>query len=205
METTTREDWLNDAAALIDAEVLAPNHVSAPTVKLSCGFPPHARGIRQHARTLQRQASEAHVNEIFVNPKLEDGRVILQVLAKHLILARHDASAKDARADATLIGIIGSLNDELPSIERTLKDTLAELAKDMGRYPHKPVDASKLKKDTTRQLLMICRSQRCDVWRDEKKNAKWRASKLMVENYFVTCPCCGSQKVEANPARGTYV
>ncbi len=201
-----REHWLNEGATLIDAVVLAPNHVSAPlsAIKLSCGYPPHARGTRQNARTLQRSASQAHVNEIYINPKLADPRVILEVLAKHLVLARHDASAKEARADATLIGIVGSLNDERPVISRDLKDLLDELAAELPKYPHKPVDATKLEKDTTRQLLVICRDEDCEVLKDLGKNAKWRSSKEMID-YFVICPACASSDTEVSPSRGSYV
>ena len=206
MSEENREFWLNEGAALINAVVLEPSHVSAPlaAIKLSCGFPPHARGTRQNARTLARKASQAGVNEIYINPKLADPKVILEVLTKHLVLARHDASAKDARADATLIGITGSMNDERPKISRDLRDLLAELASELPSYPHKPVDASKLVKDGSRQVLVICRAKRCDVLVDLKKNAKWRSSVEMI-NYFVTCPACGSSNTEVAPAAGSYV
>jgi len=206
MSEENREFWLNEAATLIDASVLAPNAVSAPltAIKLSCGFPPHARGTRQNARTLKRSASQAHVNETYVNPKLADPKVILEVLAKHLILARHDASAKEARADATLIGIIGSMNDERPKISRDLRDLLGELALELPPYPHKPVDASKLVVDGGRQLLVICRAKRCVIWTELKKHCRWRSSAQQIA-YFTMCPACGSSNTEVDPTKGTYV
>ena len=206
MSEENREFWLNEAATLIDATILAPQHVSAPlaAIKLSCGFPPHARGTRQNARTLARKASQAGVNEIYVNPKLADHKVILEVLTKHLILARHDASAKDARADATLIGIVGSMNAERPKVSRALQELLAELASELPVYPHKPVDASKLEKDGGRQLLVICRAKRCVIWTDLKKHCRWRSSAQQIA-FFTMCPACGSSNTEVDPPVGSYV
>jgi len=160
----TREQYLTEAANLILDDVIMPVveakgfDYQRPTFRISVGFPKHSRGGKAIAVCFSRAASSDGVNEIFVNPEIDDPIRVLDCTAHELIHAVDDCQsghrnffAKVARG----IGLEGKLTATVAGPE--LRSTLEQFASLLGAFPHHRMHADRThKKGATRMLKVQC-------------------------------------------------
>ena len=167
----TREDYLQTAAELISEYHLQDKGLAPEpgSFRVACGF---ARGKqRKDLAVFKREQSDAHLNEIFISPYVNDTLEVLKLLAEGLAEASADCSTagKQARREA-------AITDSTRTAEKV------KMA--VGDYPHEPI--KKPATGGTRQLKCECADPAC--------GAVWRASSKWVEQ-MVGCPVCMGAKL----------
>ena len=184
--SVTREAWLRAAVETIRAALPA---VTIPAVQVSCSWPGGGSPAKRIGECWPTQASKADVNEIFISPRIEDARKVLQVLAHELAHAV-DNCVHGHKAGFTaigrLMGLEGKPTNMLPT-EAWADARVAEVVAVCGAFPHRTLDKAQsgVKKQTTRQLKAECGD--C--------GAIFRASGTVMER-VTQCPCCGSENVQ---------
>ena len=158
----TREQYLEQYAKQLKDRVFkqADIKLDLSKVKISCGFP--SRGATKlNNKTIGQcfptQRSGAKMNEIFIHPELDDALRVGDVLAHELIHAHLDCNyghKKPFRDIAVAIGLTGKMTATICGDE--LKPKLESMVKKLGKYPHKKLDATPIKKQTTRMLKAVC-------------------------------------------------
>ncbi len=185
-----REAWLTEASNLI-LDDLIMNEVSEyqrPTFRISVGFPKHSRGGKAIAVCFKREASTDGVNEIFINPEIDDPVTVLESVAHELIHAVDNCAsghrnffARVARA----IGLEGPLTKTFAGSQ--LRYVLESYSSLLGQFPHSKMTMDQVhKKDTTRQRKVECRNSDCGFL--------FRASAKQIEKLGnsgdALCPAC---------------
>ena len=190
MPFDTRESYLTEAAALILDDQIMPAversrfDFPRPTYRVSVGFPKHARSGRVIAQCFSTDASSDGVNEIFVNPEIDEPLRVLDALTHELIHAVDNCESGHRNFFATLarsVGLEGKLTATVagPALRNALEDYCGLL----GGYPHKRMNASTgHKKSSTRMLKLSC-SECGFVCRT---SAKW----LGLLDPDARCPVC---------------
>lgn len=158
----TREEWLLKATISLRPIFIDTAGVHIPEdVEVSTGFP-SSKGISAKVKTIgqcwTRAASDAKVNQIFINPCLADSIKVLDVLVHELIHAADDCKsghrgffAKTARA----VGLVGKLTSTDAGPE--LKAKLEDIVLNIGAFPHSALNASVgQKKQSTRLIKIGC-------------------------------------------------
>lgn len=186
----TREAYLTEALALIFDDILMPAveakgfDYGLPTCRVSVGFPKHSRGGKAIAVCHSRAASTDGVNEIFVNPEIDDPIRVLDCLVHEGIHAIDDCAsghrnffAKVARA----AGLEGPLT--ATHAGEALGEILAGYVAILGDFPHSKMRPSNAHKpDQARQKKVEC-SECGFLFRTSRKQYS-RLSEL------AGCPVC---------------
>ena len=194
-----RESWLTEAANLILDDILTPiidrkpfSHWSydRPVFRISIGFPKHSRGGKAIAVCFTRESSSDGVNEIFINPEIDDPVEVMDKMVHELIHAYDDCESGHRNFFAYMArraGLEGPLTATTagPSLARKLK----EYAEMLGVFPHRKMQLDRThKKDGTRQLKVECDNREC--------NFLFRTSERQLAKLFVPgmeapfCPAC---------------
>lgn len=187
-----REAWLTEAANLILDDLIMPAVETSgysydrPTIRISVGFPKHSRGGKAIAVCFSKAASSDNVNEIFINPEVDEPVRVLDCVVHELIHAVDDGASGHrnffARI-ARLVDLDGPLTATVAGPQ--LADTLSGYADLLGKFPHAKMNTDKVRrKDGTRQRKVECG----DCGMIFRTSAKWMDR---VEN----CPCCNSQNL----------
>lgn len=147
MSNITREEWLTEAAKLINEQILNPKDVSLPdNVKISVGFP-----FGSQKAIGQAWDKECSVDEqtfyIFISPTLGDDMInTLQVLAHealHCAVGLDQKHGGEFKRVARLIGFEGKLTatyaEENTFFYEQLKCILKQMEDEYGPYPHTPL------------------------------------------------------------------
>ena len=170
----TREQWfLNVTNDLRENHFLENNHEIPEDVKVSCGFPSrNARaGKNQFIGVCHpRNHSENNINEIFINPSEADSVEVLGILVHELIHAIDDCKNghKKAFKDiAVSVGLTGKMTATTSTSE--LEESLKDLVRRYGEYPHAKIDTSKRKKQTTRMLKVECLTCETTAYQSNKQ------------------------------------
>ncbi len=158
----TREGWLLKATAALRPLFMEKSGVHVPEdVEVSTGFP-SSKGISAKTKTIgqcwTRACSEANVNQIFINPCLDDSVEVLAILIHELIHASDDCKsghrghfAKTAKS----IGLEGKMTATHAGDK--LKEQLQKIVHNIGKFPHKKLNASiDHKKQGTRLIKIGC-------------------------------------------------
>ncbi len=185
----TREEWLQSAVK--ELQYLFVEHSAImPPVHVSVGFPSQ-RATSDKNKVIGEcwygESSADNKPHIFVSPLLSDQVQVLGVLVHECIHAmtpgaKHSGSfAKLAKS----MGLIGKMTATTVGPELQVK--LAAICSKIGDYPHAALKAGlKLKKQTTRMLLLSCSECGCKI----RTTQKW------VDEY-VNFPCpCGATLVQ---------
>lgn len=195
----TREDWLVAAAdVLLDGTVmpaaLKVNPESKrPTIRITTGFSKYSRGSAKAkvvASCFQRAASTDGVNEVFVNPEIDDPIDVLGNVVHELIHAVDDCASGHKRGGffartAIMAGLVGPATATKPGLELSLE--LTDLIEALGPFPHSRMQLDQVhRKQETRQLKVYCAAGCGFVART---SAKWIGR---WEQANPTCPCCAS-------------
>lgn len=195
MTFTDREAWLTEASNLILDDLLMPLCPGSerPDFRISIGFPKHSRGGKAIAVCFAKSASSDGVNEIFINPEIDNPVEVLEANVHELIHAIDDCRSGHRgmfAAVARMVGLEGKLTATYAGDD--LKATLEGYAALLGEFPHNRMDMELVhKKDGTRQRKVICSAvQSCGfIFRTS-------ASQLKKMEQEAPCPCCGSPLIK---------
>ncbi len=134
---TTRESWLLAAVDLLRPVFLAKNHTIPSDVMVSCGFA--STGTRSHhvGQCWSKRSSANDQNQIFISPALHEPVEVLDTLVHELVHAVDDCQhkhGKEFKKIALSLGMKGPMRSADAGPE--LKETLKQLAQQLGAYPH---------------------------------------------------------------------
>jgi len=176
----TREQWL-EAAVVVIAQ--SNPSVTFPPVKVSCSWPGGGSARKRIGECWARAASAGKVNELFISPKLEDAARVVSVLTHELAHAIDDCKNGHKAGFIKVgksLGLVGKPTQmELPP--ELASAIAAAVVAQVGAFPHRRLDMSNRKKQTTRMLKLEC-GECGAVWRMSAKHAI----------HVTVCPCCGS-------------
>lgn len=189
--TLVREQWLQKAITLLDAECLHAADVRLPDkIKATVGFPYRARGKGTHAigQCFRPTASLGGFTEIFICPTLGDAAEVLSTLVHELIHAAGVMThGKDFRAIALKVGLSGKMTATVAGPE--LKERISGWLGKLPPYPHAALSTGAgsgdgPKKQGTRMLKIECLS--CGY--SARTTQKW------IDTGVPICPC-GEQMI----------
>lgn len=181
---TTREEWLINAVDTLRPLFVQLASVDVPEVRVSCGFPGGGSPRKRIGECWKVAACASGVAEIFVSPVLADPIMVLATLVHEMVHAwdrgENGHKAPFARV-ARAMGLEGKMTATHAGEE--LSATLADIAAELGPYPHAEISlAVQVKKQTTRMIKVECPA--CGYVL--RTTAKW------LEVGVPTC-CCGEQ------------
>lgn len=192
----TREAFLTEAAALILDERIMPavgSEFPRPDFRISVGFPKHSRGGKSIAVCFVREVSTDNVNEIFINPEIDDPALVLECVAHELIHAVDNAASGHRgffKRIATRIGLVGPMKSTTAGPE--LASYLASCLSLLGEYPHRRMDIdSAHKKGGSRMLKLECVHGCGFICRTTQK---WVNEMTLP----AACPACGNHSLDLN-------
>ena len=201
----TREAYLSEAAGLILDDLIMPFIESEslinpatgacyvrPDYRVSVGFPKHSRGGKAVAVCFSKEASTNGMNEIFINPEIDDPIEVLSAVTHELIHATDDLRSGHRHffaAVARSVGLEGPLTATFAG--DALKATLEEYVAMLGSFPHNRMVMDRAhKKGTTRQLKVECDWLLCGFM--------FRTSQAQMDKMMSShrrCPACTNGKL----------
>lgn len=184
-----REQYLQKAALIISKALLTPQlklpKLDPQSYRVTCGLSERSRSVA--GQCFARAASDNHINEIFINPSIDDTDAVLSVLATQVARATRDG----APAPLNALAGIGVQHSTTHAPKGSPAFMVFDLVKEsLGQYPHAAL--RKGKKDGTRQVKL-----------DHSCGAVWRmsATQAMTASH---CPVCGTSETYAiNVLQGT--
>lgn len=199
----TREAYLTEAANLLIDDLLMPiidkwnakegDQIDRPVFRISVGFPKHSRGGKAVAVCHAKSASTDHVNEIFINPEIDNPIEVMEAMAHELIHAADDCASGHQHwfaFAARKLGLEGKLTATIAGA--SLRANLKEYADLLGSFPHHKMVSDKAhKKDGTRQLKVECWNNDCGFL---FRTSAVQRSKL-GESGTSSCPACNRGKL----------
>lgn len=182
-DMTTREDWLVKGRKMLQERVFT--HDDLPErVKVSVGFcKGKAIGI-----CCPKAWSSKEYTEIFIDPKIEDGSRVLDILAHELIhakLGNGKGHGKEFKKLAEKIGLVAPMKATTAS--EPLKAILDKIVEEIGAYPHAKLEQwtfpKEPKPDGEKSKQYIC-PEMCYIATVKNKYAEER---------LPVCPICGQE------------
>jgi hypothetical protein len=191
-----REAWLTEAANLILDDILMPlveasekYNYDRPNFRVSVGFPKHSRSGKSIAVCFKKAASSTGVNEIFINPEIDDAALVLSCVVHELIHAYDDCASGHRNFFAFLArkaGLEGKLTATFAG--EGLMSFITKYIELLGEFPHNKMNVGKThKKDGTRQLKVLCN----DCGFTFRTSMKW----LIQIPADAACPVCSEQSL----------
>lgn len=172
----TREQWLNAAVLLLKDRLFGKHKV--PTIRVSVGWPRRAREATI-GQCFVSKVSADKSSQIFISPKLIDPVApygVLATLAHEMVHAIDDCeNGHKARFKhiATEIGLQGKMTATFASDD--LIETLKEIAKELGVYPHAAISVdAKPVVQKTYMLKVVSKSE---------PDYKLRMTQKMIDEY----------------------
>ena len=188
----TREEYLQKAKDELNDRVFKQSGYEIPAVKIACSW---ALGTAdKNKKTLgqcvPRSWSKANINEIMIMPTVDDSEQVIDTLAHELVHAVDDNKSGHGagfRKICLAVGLNGSSQMRYACAGDELKQTITEIVKDIGLYPHSELQIHKRKRQTTRMLKVSCTE--CNFsYRTSRKNIGMMANTI--------CNGCGSDSLE---------
>ena len=188
----TREEYLQKAKDELNDRVFKQAGYEIPEVKIACSW---ALGTAdKNKKTLgqcvPRSWSKANINEIMIMPTVDDSEQVIDTLAHELVHAVDDNKSGHGagfRKICLAVGLNGSSQMRYACAGDELKQTITEIVKDIGLYPHSELQIHKRKRQTTRMLKVSCTE--CNFsYRTSRKNIGMMANTI--------CNGCGSDSLE---------
>ncbi len=154
----TREEWLQAALPLLQADVFGQAHTLPRKVRISVGFPVGSRGgkFKSIGQCISAEASSDSIPTVFISPEIEHPSRCLDILAHELIHAMGIFNhGKDFRKIAVDIGLTGKMTATVASDE--LREKLDIIISMIGDYPHVKLNfEGEIKKQSTRMIKAAC-------------------------------------------------
>ena len=188
----TREEYLQKAKDELNDRVFKQAGYEIPEVKISCSW---ALGTAdKNKKTLgqcvPKSWSKANINEIMIMPTVDDSEKVIDILAHELVHAVDDNKSGHGagfRKICLAVGLNGSSQMRYACAGDELKQTIADIVRDIGLYPHSELQIHKRKRQTTRMLKVSCTE--CNFsYRTSRKNIGMMANTI--------CNGCGSDSLE---------
>lgn len=179
----TREQYLEQA--MKELTKLLSIHTEVPKdMRVSCGLPKGQSGAIGQA--WPRSRSSKGINELFISPEIDDSEQVLHVLMHEMIHGCLDCEYGHKglfKRIALAVGLTGKMTATVAG--STLKIQLQEVIKKLGKYPHNELDTTRIKTQTTRNILIECTA--CA--------AKFRTSRKTMNEAIISmsnahCPFC---------------
>jgi len=158
----TREEWLTEAVLILDAQVFAPvmdGVIPDLPYRVSCSFPGgpgKKKGVV--GQCWNPSASGDGTTEIFISPVEDRAVEVLDTLVHenvHRIVGNKHGHKAPFKRLALKVGLEGKMTSTHAG--ETLREKLAELAEELGTYPHaKIIPGEGKKKQSTRLLKVVC-------------------------------------------------
>lgn len=186
----TREQYLTEAAALILDDLIMPAVESSPfdyprpNFRISVGFPKHSRGGKAIAVCFNVEASSDGVNEIFINPEIDEPIRVMDCIAHELIHAVDNLKSGHRNFFARIarkIGLEGPFTATHAGDQ--LRRSLEEYSALLGDFPHHKMNIDKgHKKAATRMIKVECSD--CGF--------HFRTSQAQINrmSHVAECPAC---------------
>lgn len=179
--TTTREQWLQDAATAIREQCFAPNDIAVPPIHVSVGWP-GGRGKKDSVigQCWATTASTDKTAHVFISPVLHRPINVLETLVHEMVHAADDCKTGHRGAFARMaksVGLTGKMTSTVAGKE--LKATLQEIGRELGPFPHAALRQGGPGKQSTRMLKVQCPD--CDY--TVRTTQKW------LDQGLPTCPC----------------
>ena len=206
------QHWLSRAAIKIYEEILEPqgygDFVSSglPIVDhivVSVGTPTsrafNARG-RNIGQCFDPQFSEDGTAQIFISPTVTDEVDVLATLQHemlHAVCGMKAGHGPKFEAACTATGLVGPATSNAPSDEHLVK--LAEIAAELGAYPHPRLDITIIPKQTTRLLKVKCINDNCPYFYNYGKPCVLRATWHAVKDATPICGHCDERMAVQMP------
>lgn len=186
MTSTNREEWLTQAAVHLNRMIAETTALKpAKKIAVSAGWPRNDRKGTVIGQCFAGSASKG-TNHVFISPLLGTAAEVLPVLLHELIHAADDCENHHNGAFRKAWKVLGFIDKPTTSVPgKELKDSLREIARELGKYPHSKLTTMDLPaKQTTRMLKVTCADPECGYVL--RTTAKW------IEVGLPTC-CCGSE------------
>jgi len=201
----TREEWLNAAIELIRVDYLTQVGIILPDMKVSMGWGPGVHPTATIGVCTQPESAEDGVAQLYVNPIKSDPKDILHILFHEVVHAYNWSAAHgpEFKKLTEQAGLVGKVTEQVPGDD--LKKTIAEMAEDLGEFPHSAIKvveyqtptgrtkarpAAAKPAQTTRMLKVLCP----DCGMISRTSDKWL--RLLQEKHGEglagPCPLCGS-------------
>lgn len=166
----TREQWLQDCAALLARDRFTPAFYTVPAVHISVGFPSRsalANRSRRIGECWSNTATADGLCQVFVSPVLSNPVEVIATLAHELVHATVGLQAKHGPAFkrcATAIGLTGKMTATVAADSLKAWITATALPA-LGAYPHPAFDPKTAQriKGGTRLLKCECPSCGCTI------------------------------------------
>lgn len=161
--TTTREQWLGDAAIPLIDMIVELTSLSRPkNVQVSCGWPRLDRGGKVIGQCWPTKTGNGAA-QIFITPLLTDPVRVLDTLLHELIHAADDCEHRHSGPFTRAIRAVGLAGKPTSTYAAEGTDLHAELlglAEALGPYPHQGLvpGARLVKPQKTRMLKYECDS-----------------------------------------------
>lgn len=174
----TREQWLVAAVELIRERVFTAKHHKLPTIRVSVGWPRRAREATI-GQCFVSKVSADKSSQIFISPKLGNvvaSQGVLATLVHEMVHAIDDCeNGHKARfkAIATEVGLEGKMTATHAGDQ--LIETLKEIAKDLGTYPHSTINIEDQPKVQKTYMLKVVSPHEPDY--------KLRMTQKMIDEY----------------------
>lgn len=180
----TREEWLQSALRVLQAELLPELDKD---VLVSVGWP-GGRGNKDNTIGQCWHQPRDKPDHIFISPVLTDTGEVLSTLlheAIHVVCGEGVGHAGEFITLAKRVGFMAPWKSTPES--ETLKEILADFAKDLGKFPHQGLSPMpKSIKQSTRMVKCLC----------SKCGWTCRTSRKWIDLGLPTC-YCGTELEEA--------
>lgn len=181
----TREGWLTAASDLLWDRVVAAGGTRPAIYRVSCGWPSKSALRRASAKSRRigeawHSGSDDGAREVFISPALDHPVAVMDVLLHEMIHAALPADAGHGPAFQKIMRAVkleGKPTATVASPE--LAEELAELAKTLGEYPHKKLDADVRAKQKARLMKGECPDCGYVI----------RVTRTWIEVGMPMCPC----------------
>lgn len=193
---STREDWLNQAAALLRPHFAGAGFPLPERIRMTCGFPSKSALSKRNQRvgecwTAESSGDKHH--EIFISPVLDEPVEVLETLTHEL---SHAAVGVKHKHRGPFVKCVRALHLEgKPASTEAGEAFKQQIAKSIlqkiGKYPHARLVASaNPKKQTTRLIKCVC--EQCDY--TARTTRKW-----LDTAGAPICPACEIQMEADEP------
>lgn len=200
---TVREAWLQRAARSM-AKSWKKLGVEVPAdVAVTCGFPGGGSPNKRIGECWPRQRSTRGVNEVMINPILDQPLTVLDVLGHELLHAVDDCKSKHGKGFSKNSRAVGYSGGKHSSAEtKAAKAALVALAKVLGPYPHGEVI---IVKKQQKESAGLHKFQCAVAGEGEAADVLYSTAKMVEVHGIPVCRCHGEPMVPTERKEKTTV
>lgn len=198
IERDVREQWLRGAMGIISKAWAKLGVIVPADAQVSCSFPGGGSAHKRIGECWPRARSKANVNELFINPVLEDSGRVLDVLGHEMLHAVDDCASKHGTTfskNSKKVGYSGGKQSS--AVELAAHALIASVITAQGPYPHKEVVITKKLRNESHGLhKFICSVQDEEI--TEKPDVLYSTAKQVDMYGNPKCRCHGEEMTPMN-------